>query len=198
MAARVDLRLSGFRELKGILAPGRFQRRLRKHIRKATKKNALIAEAAIKIGITAGKFERNSPLTAAMKGSGRPLVDTGELLKSINGRALSWDEAAIGVLKSRIVRDKDTNRPKDILQIAQILHNGATVDVTPRMRRFFGKMARLYSRGETRRPWRPIASRTKVIVIPKRPFLRSATTSGIIRKYKSNWQAAVQQSMVGG
>ena len=84
-----------------------------------------------------------------------------------------------------------------MIEIATILHNGAVVDVSDKMRRFFGMMARKHSLGQTRRPWRPIKRTTKVIVIPKRPFLEEAVTSKLIRMYQENWERAVESAMAG-
>jgi hypothetical protein len=172
-----------------------FPRRLRKHVRRATKKNALLAEGAIKTAISAGKFAPNASMTQAIKGSAKPLVDTGQLFKSINGEISDWDEARVGVLKNQTRRDKDSGEVKDLVQIATILHNGAVVDVSDKMRRFFAAMFRKHQKGEVRRPWRPIKATTRVIVIPKRPFLLSAFTHKMNRRYKEIWEVAVDRAM---
>lgn len=192
------LTLKGFTEVADLFAPGKFEKRLEAEVGKATKLNALLAEGAIKRGIYSGKgIDKNSKFTIALKGSSRPLVDSGELVKSINGRAEKWDEFVVGVLKSRMVRDEKTGKSKDLLSIAQILHSGATVTVTPKMRRFFFWMASRYEKGEIKEPWKPLSARTKVIRIPARPFLRFAVTDKMNAKYTDNWAMAVQRAMGG-
>lgn len=191
------LTLKGFKEFAEIFKPGKFEPRLKKEVAKATQKNALIAEGAIKRGINSGKgLKPNSPFTVALKGSSRSLVDSGELLKSITGRADAWDTAYVGVLKSKIRRDKQGNM-EDVLQISKILHDGATVPVTQKMRNFFFYMANRYESGEIKEPWFPLSSRTKFIVIPARPFLKFAVMAGEMRKYNSNWADAVQRALSG-
>lgn len=195
--ATTGLKLKGFKELADIFRPGKFERRMKEEVGKATLKNALLAERAIKKGINSGKgLKPNSPFTVDLKGSSRPLVASGELLKSITGRRESWDEAVVGVLQSRMVKDKQ-GKTKDILQLAVILHNGAQVPVSEKMRRYFFRMAQLYERGEIKQPWFPLSSRTKVIVIPKRPFLKFATFKRMHRKYVANWAEAMERAMLG-
>lgn len=193
------LLLKGWRALRDAFSPSAFKKRMQTEIGKATALNALLAEGAIKAGIASGKgMAKNSKFTIALKGSSRPLVASGELLKSIIGRKIRWDYAVAGVLKSRAVRDKSTGQTNDVLNIAQILHGGATIHVSDKMRRFFFWMASRYEKGEIKEPWKPLSRRTKVIVIPPRPFLEFATEQKMLDKYADNWAAAVQRAMVGG
>jgi hypothetical protein len=196
MAASFKVKIKGFKTLEDITGK-KFPKRFKRNVSKGTKRNALLAEAAIKLDINAGKFTANSSMTKTLKGSSRPLVDSGELVKSINGVPLKWDEFIVGVLKSRNIRDPDTGAIKDILQIASVLHNGAVITVTQKMRDFFGAMHSKSLKGETTKPWMPIRASTQAIVIPKRPFLESAVNTKRREIYKKNWQAAIDKSMRG-
>jgi len=191
MAKDISLKLTGFDKLQEILEPGAFPRKLRKHVRKATKKNALIAEGEIKSDISAGKFKPNAPLTAALKGSGKPLVDSGELFASIVSEDRRWDTALVGVLKNVRKRDKAGKFiPGATIKVASILHSGATIKVTEKMRRYMAAMAR-----KDPKHFRPIKPGTRVIVIPARPFLESAVKDKMVRKYQNNWADAIQKAM---
>ncbi len=189
--AKISVTLTGFKRLKRMLSPGTFERRLKKHVKVATQLNALLAEGEIKTDISAGRFAKNSAMTIALKGSSKPLVGaTGELFKSIIGRAVAWNLALIGVLKNKKVKNKKTGKVDSIFQIAAILHDGATIRVTDKMRRYFFALSREFGT-------MPLSSRTKVIVIPPRPFLRGAVKKRLIKKYKANWQRAIGKAMRG-
>lgn len=193
MARSVELKLSGFKKLKAILSPGSLPERMRRHVEKATKLNALIAEGEVKKAIYSGTGFKpnpaNKPLTKVLKGSDRPLVDTGELVKSIAGEARTWDEAVIGVLRQRVVRGR-RGQARDVKNVAAILHEGATIKVTPKMRAYFFELSRQYPGLVF-----PLKPTKRYIVIPRRPFLQAATTSKALAMYQRNWEQAIQQAL---
>lgn len=55
-------------------------------VSKALKRSARYMESKTQERIRSGKYKANAPLTVALKGSSKPLADTGLLLSSINGR----------------------------------------------------------------------------------------------------------------
>jgi hypothetical protein len=199
MAAKAKLELVGFKKLKNILDPKKFERRAKKHIGQATLKNGLIAEGKIKEGINKGKVpgkgKTNADLTIAIKGSDRPLVDSGELVKSINSEVQSWKLVFIGVNRNRTVTDEN-GKKRGILTIAQTLHDGAEVKVTAKMRRFFFWMA-FDKESPFRGVVKPLKATTKKIIIPPRPFLHLALTDRLVKRYTNNWNKAVRKVMQG-
>lgn len=109
----------------------------------------------------------NSPLTVLAKGSSRPLVDRGDLRRSINWRTETkvgtlW--GGVGVLRTRKTRDG-----RSLVNVAIPLHEGFTVRVTPKvraavfaeMRKRRGKAVRFES-SEGSRTWK----------VKGRPFVR--------------------------
>lgn len=190
MAVDVKLSLTGFKELEDKLSPARFPRRYRKHVRRATENIALIAEGAIKESIARGDYAENAVMTTVLKGSDRPLVDTGGLLKAITGIAKSWDLALIGVHKSQRRKNKHTGKIDDVLMIAKLLHDGAIIPVSDKMRRLFYAIS-----NET--GLMPLAASTTEIVLEGRPFLKAAITKRTIRIYVKAWKKAVQRAMSG-
>ena len=184
-AKKVDLVIEGLEEIRQHFTPARIAVRMRKHVRRATSKNASLAAGAIKSSISSGQYDPNSPVTLSIKGGSKPLVATGALFKAIQGRADRWDTATIGIIKNRTVKDAD-GRPQKLLSLAAILHFGATITVTEKMRRFFALMSRLHP-GR----YRPLGRNTKVIIVPPRPFLDAALTDRMERIYVSNWEQAI-------
>ena len=184
------LELKNFKELEKLLSPSLFKILLHRNVGKATKKVGLLAEAEIKRLINSGFFQNNSPVTIAMKGSSRPLVDTGLLSQSINAKQLAWNSVVIGVLKRKKIKGK-SGKSKDLLNVAKILHEGVSIRVTKKMRVLFQRLSRENPNVK------PIKASTKVIVIPRRPFLLAATTASQNRKYQEIWGAAVQKSLEG-
>jgi len=170
--ARFEWQATGFDELKDRLDPKKFPKRLRKHVKVATKAVGLAAEDAIKEGIHRGQYgtetaEPNAPITIERKKSSRPLVDTGELTKSINDRVASWKTVFVGVLKDRIVKNKN-GRGRHLLSIAKVLHDGAVVTI-----------------GGT------------TVTIPKRPFLKSSVTKKLKEHYQLLWEKAFNKALRG-
>lgn len=193
----MTLKMKGFDELQKILDPASFESRLVNKVKRATAKVGLDAEREIKEDIYTGKFQRNAPVTTAIKGSARPLVNTGQLAKSINSKQSDWDRVDVGVLRKGRVRDPDSGRFKkgdnDILNVAAVLHFGATIKVTEKMRNFFAMMSR-QKPGE----FTPLRQSTKVIVIPPRPFLESAIKKSQLDRYENIWGKAIDEAIAGG
>lgn len=191
----LKLELTNFDEFGRLLDPDGFRDRLITNIGRATLRIALDAEREIKEDMTKGKFKKNSPVTSFLKGSSRPLVNTGELLKAINARVTEWDQAVVGVIKAAAKRDKKgkfVSHDKKLLNVARIVHEGASINVTKKMRMFFFILAR-----ENPGQVRPIKSTTKVIVIPPRPFLESAVKNSQVSKYETMWANAINNTFGG-
>jgi hypothetical protein len=198
MAARVSLTVKGFDELKKKLQPKSFEKRLQRNVKKATRKVGLLAVRKVKTDIRRKKVKPSklSGLTVAIKGSTRALVDSGELLESITSDLVSWDVVIVGVLKNRPVRDEITGEVKDMIMIAKILHDGADVPVTPKMRRFFLWLANS-SESPVRGKVFALKPSTKIIHIPARPFMEGVLDKLAIAEYRKVWQAVVNKTLAG-
>ncbi len=202
--ARSGLKLIGFDKLKDRLDPKKFEKRLKKHVGNATLKNGLIAEGKVKEAINKGKVKssgsgkksgaRNADLTILLKGSDRPLVDSGQLVKSIASDVRRWDLVLIGVLRNRVVTDK-RGQKVGVKVIARALHDGATFKVTDKMRRLFFWLA--FGNDDTKGVVKPLSPKTKTIVVPPRPFMAAALTNRLIKRYTANWNKAVGKVLAG-
>lgn len=194
-----ELRLIDFGLLENVMDVKAFKKRLRYHVMQATKRNGLHAKRAIQESIGRGEYLANAQFTIELKGSSHPLVDTGELYKSIVKRAYAWNIARVGVLRSA-PKSKSSGKEsasgtkgktQDIINVAMMLHEGRRIAVTPDMRRFFWAMSRKDPR------WHPLKKETTYIYIPPRPFLNAVVKTQMLAKYEEEWSQAVQWALEG-
>jgi hypothetical protein len=182
--AKADLKLVNFEKLDKVLRPRAFETRLHRNVKRSMEACGLIGESEIVKSIDAGEYAPNKMMTRFLKGSGRPLMDSGELKNSMTSAVPDWDEAIIGVLRRKVVRGDD-GEPDDIINVAIIVHNGVkSIRVTEKMRRY------LAARG--------VVLRTKkAIRIKGRPFLNATVKASAKRQYKTEWQKAIQRTLRG-
>lgn len=190
-------KLSGFDRLRVILSPRRVKAAFRDEVRKATGRNALLVQAAIRRQISHGTFAKNSALMEAIKGGNAPLRDKGDLFNSVAVQVVSPTEAFVGILRKQAAYN-----------IGVALHQGCVIRVSDRMRALFfllflasqgrapkleGRAAELFARFKD---WKPISWSTNTIVIPPRPFIRRALEDKSLKaKVAANWRMAVQDTL---
>jgi hypothetical protein len=193
--AQAALKTVGFKEFDAMLKPRSFEARLKKQVKKSMELIGLVAADAITSGIDArqpppgmdspGEYP-NRPRTIAMKKNNTPLVGEApaSLRASIDHEVVRWDEVIVGVLRRRTERGGD-GKPDDVINIAAIVHEGATIAVTPKMRVYMASIGF------------PIDPSTTKIRIPGRPFLRSALKRDLMEEYKKIWGDATQAALAG-
>lgn len=219
MAATKFTKTGGWDTLEKLLDDKAFNKKLAHNIKRANKLNGLAAQRAIRQGIKAGGFAPNAALTVAIKGSSKPLVDTGAgLFQAITVEEVDPLSTFIGVKIAH-----------DLYDVAVTLHDGVTIEVTPAMRRLFwvlwkasvgdidpakldGRARELWDRFPGNNPagrdskgrfvakdrglWKPISEDTKAIIIPPRPFIRQAFAKADLKaKIAANWEAAVKAAL---
>lgn len=87
-------------------------------------------------------YEPNAPLTIALKGSSKPLADTGELIRSLGYQVKGHTKVKLGVGRSKQVGRR---------QLYEVLHNGARIKVTPAMARFMAmKLSKMLRDGDVK------------------------------------------------
>ena len=190
----------GWRTMRAMLRPARFSAALNTNLRQA---NALIGAkvagiAKKRISSGSGGYAKNRPLTAWIKGSARPLADNGDLLGRIRYEVIGPWSVEVGVM-----------RWSKMANVAAILHEGAKIRVTSKMRAMFFALwlksigAGVVLRGRAKelwgqRPesgWRPLAASTSQIFIPPRPFMDFVLTDpSVIQMAKLNWNQAIAAS----
>lgn len=195
--ARVELVITGTRELMDALDPSRFDAALRKNIRKANTLNGKLLEAGIRSTIQRTVPPKNAALTMAIKGSDKPLVDSATLFQSVTSKVLNDFEVFGGTLRKN----------RKAFNVARIVHDGAVVPVTPKMRGLFfylwkasndareadrltGRAADLFSRFQG---WLPLNDSTEQIIIPARKYInKTMDDKGLRRQFIANWTQALQ------
>lgn len=194
-----------------VLDPALHRAALERHIGTATKINAMVMRKRvreyIKYGVATADGQGGvAPLTAMIKGGKKPIVGTpgADLFNSITHQAVDWKTALVGAM-----------RTSGTANVAKIVHEGAAVRVTEKMRHMFwllwmvdrgkipseqlqGRAREIYEMAGAKRSknrfFLPIKPDTKVIVIPSRPYLRVVFESQDAHdEVMKNWSDAFQQ-----
>jgi len=174
------------------LDPKAFKLLLDKEMSAATRLNVVLVRDEIQRRIMNGDYAPNAPMTKAMKGSDKPLVDDGDLVKAINDRLINHYMGFVGIQRGTM--KTGDGGAEEMVNIALILHEGTTIKVTPRMRAYFYYLARK-SGGKVK----PLKATTKTIVIPPRKFIEEPVSEPAIRdRCMTNWGHALQRSMAPG
>lgn len=145
--------------------------RLPQAVRVQTMRQALRLRTIIVKGIRDGapggqEFKPLAESTKKLKKSSKPLIDHGDLLRSIGVDDVGGDQIFVGV--NRNVEDIDGNK---MYNLAEIHENGTgpyAIPVTPKLSAFWHAMV---AKGIFDKP---LSSNTKVIMhpgVPARPFL---------------------------
>lgn len=192
----------GFKKLEDLIKPSRTQAALNRNVGRALQLNGKIVERAMRRVIQGGMNPPNANLTIHIKGSTKPLVDHADLMNSI--RSVRQDELTvfIGILR--------TSKEYDI---ATVVHNGAHIPVTPKMRGMFfalwlasngdldpgkltGRAAELWQRRQG--GWFPLKDSTTHIVIPPRKFVEQTfRDKAMKRKLIKNFKKAAALAFTG-
>lgn len=194
-----SFKIKGLKRWQKALNARGFDEAARAEIRRATELNGKVLEAAQRKVLQAGSgfMKRNAPLTVKIKGSSKPLIDHGDLFQGITSKVIDDFTVFAGVLRTH-----------ESYNIAKLLHEGAKIKITPKMRTMFsllhkastghfdpakltGRAAELWARSPG--GWLPIGKRTRLIIIPPRRWvnlaMRRSTT--IVRK---NWVDAMNRA----
>lgn len=166
-----------------------FEGTLAREIERATEISAIKVRDEIRTRIDDRKYEPNAPRTLILKNDpeGLPLAGKTQsgaaLLKSLAYVLLPPFAAIIGV--NRFARWKGR------VNVAQIVHDGITIKVTPKMRQYFKFLAFKYSD----LGFKPLHPRTTRIVIPPRPFIGDVMDDkGVQAEVRKRWEEAVDNA----
>ena len=194
-------KLKGAKRLEKAFDPRRFKAVARKHLRMASRRNGVIAQARIREFIRAneGGFTKNADLTVAIKGEGKnPLVDTAQsLFQAITYVVVDDTTTFVGV------PSKDS-----FYDVARAIHEGTSIPVSDKMRGMFymlwrasvgdpvaleGRAKQLFAKNQD---WLPLRASTTAIVIPPRPYMTKAFDDPKLRAMAhKNWQDAINAAM---
>ena len=122
--------------------------------------------------IRSGIFEPNSPITKILKGSSKPLFDTGQLFQAIGFEVLSAYAVLVGVKYRKV------NKGGKDIDIARLVHDGFTLDLNKipngdkvRAALWARVNGKLKVSGEEL-PERPASKTPGVWVVPPRPYIK--------------------------
>jgi hypothetical protein len=158
-----------------------FPKELEHFVKKATIKNSLIMVARIRQGMRGRKFEKNAKVTNLIKGNKSPTIDESHLHNAIAREMIDSFTAKVGVLDGQMAR------------IAKVIHEGATLKITPKMRAaIFGQLRERGNLGKLD----PNHKSDGFMRIKPRPFLSTVFESPTVRKeLNQNWQDAVEAAL---
>lgn len=207
---KVTLRLTGnWKRMGAAVDAKRFQNNLEANISKATAFNGMMMQSEIRRRIKAKRYEKNSPMTIALKKASTPLIDDGDLWGSVTTKNLSAYTVFVGVLASKMSSDG-----KPMVNLANFLHSGGAIPITEHMRNLWivlsevgqGKRPKSYLTGRAAeiakalgrriKNIKPFKPSTTHVVIPPRPFLASVLEDPkMLKKCEANWKKAIAAAM---
>jgi len=189
------VRFTGPWQLWGeLIEPGDFDRRLRRNVGAATRKNALLVVRAIRERIQDRRYAENSILTLAAKApKDKPLVDAGALFGAITHVMLDDYRAFVGVKRSARGPDGES-----LANVGEVLHEGRTWQPSRAQVAAVMIKARENKAGAKMLDATPPSGGSKTWVIPGRPFIRDVIEdAGLARDIEENWRAAVAKTLAG-
>jgi hypothetical protein len=203
MATTAFKLVGDWKKLQKAFDPRVFQAKNKKHIERATKINGLLAvRTARETMADPSLYKENAPLTIAIKGSTKPLIDDGDLRKAITHKVVDTFTVFVGVLRTHAFSN-----------IAEKLHEGVVIPVSRKMRNMFrllwlkyqlslrGKESELKLTGRAedlwedyKGPWYRI--RKPNIVIKARRFFKFAFENPeLLKKVEENWILAIARTL---
>jgi len=206
------IRYGAWHGMKHALDAGRLKEDVRTAIGGATAKAALYVRGRIRKRIQSGTaYGANSKLTIMIKHSSKPLVGRGaDLFNSIATKTIDWRSAFVGVLRGTMVDGKD------MVNIAEVVHEGLSIRVTDKMHGMFqalykvgqGEMSatELHAQaaemakalGDEIKNIRPLKRSTKVIIIPTRQFIAEVFKDPTVIKHcQAIWKKAAAATLAG-
>lgn len=205
MASSVRL-VGSWKELEAAIDPRDFRKRLDKALVVAFARIGAKFVGAARRAIQTEQYAPNSPITVILKGSSKALVDRGALYQAITSQVgLDGRSVRLGVIRRR--------SGPEVVDLAIILHEGATIDVGrhPQVRRkvwaMVGEALRasgalsLRRRGAVRRAAESLGGGgggKQVWVIPARRFLADPLASAEFQGYaKAELAAAAKRALLG-
>lgn len=209
MAAGTTFKMTGWKKLKTIFSPADFGAVLVPNLKRATAFNAQLVRKEIRQRIVDMKYSPNSLATIAMKGSSKPLVGkNSQLFNGVTTLVVNEKTAFVGLLRQTRIGKNQAG----LANLAEMLHKGMTITVTPAMRHMFlllyevseGREHPEILKGRAKELWEttkgnflPIGKNTTHIIIPGRHFISEVFEDhAVLEKCKANWAKAVEASIM--
>jgi len=187
----------GLKTLIGMTNPTRFGPILDGEMKRANFVLGAQVRREMRRRINERRYHANAALTTFIKGSTKPLADDGDLFGDLSIKVVSAEQVEIGIMRS----SRSAN-------VAAIVHEGAVVPITERMRAMF-KYLSLKSHGRNvqlkgralelwgRRPeggWKGFRRDRNEIIIPPRPFAEFVLEPEWLAKAQEQWGRAIDRA----
>ena len=187
MKAKLELR--GFDEFANMIDTREFKKQIRFTMRRAMEVSGRAAKKHVQNQIGSGRFKENSHLTMAIKGRNEPLVQSGKLKKSISWSLTNWNRVKVGIplgINSSSFNSKGAAR--SLSKIATFVHDGYTIQVTTKMRRYFVFLSNEIP------GVKPLAKNTTKLIVKGRPFLKPILDDEFAEVFLNNCKKAVLEA----
>lgn len=206
-----SLQLTGmWNKVDAMLDPRKWQKALDAELDRATRANAMYYVRIVRARIKSRKYQPPSHRTGVLKGdmNSTPLIDHGDLFK-----AITWHKVERGTYLGGVLRTAVANDGYSLFNLAQELHQGIAIKVTPKMWYMFnalheystgqlpaselrGRAAVLARRMAPNEEFPPLPTWAKYIRIPPRPFLKAPFEEPQMKaRFIKNWREGVERAI---
>jgi len=170
----------GWEELERLVDPQRVRKAFAKFFPDALDRmGQLFVTRGRDIILDEKPFADNAALTVALKGSATPLVEHGDLVESLTYHLIGWKKLRMGVNS----RELSSGRV-----LAEVLHEGATLRVTNKMRAaVMAKLSEKVGKTRFRQLSKNFGPAKSTWVIPPRPFLTTTFADKEFTEKSANW-----------
>lgn len=158
---------------------------LKEEVARGTARSCAMIIDEIEQKILKGKFKKNAPFTELMKGDNKPLIDTADMIRSLQTVLIDPFNAKAGFLKNT-----RTSHGSRLYPTIKKLEQGFMMRITPNMRNFM--LAKMQEKGIA---LDPTAKGKGRIVVPARPFITPILKSVKVQKIViGNWEKAIYKA----
>lgn len=188
MSDTASLDLQGaWQAFQKALDAGLFSDRLKKNVASANRRIGRQFQATARRRIRQGKYAANSPLTIALKGSSRPLVNGGQLFQGLSYDVPDYTMVRVGVFRR--------GSGQEVVDIGHAVHEGYSFEPTDAQRAaVFAQLA------EEERDSLSLGEPAKTTwTVPPRPYITDVLEDQGFQKFAGQqWIDAVRVTFLGG
>jgi hypothetical protein len=206
-----SLQLTGmWNKVDAMLDPRKWQKALDMELDRATRVNAQYYVRIVRARIKSKKYAPPAYRTGILKGdmNSTPLIDHGDLFK-----AITWNKISKGTYLGGVLRTAVASDGYSLFNLAQELHEGIAIKVTPKMWYMFqalhqystgqlpaselrGRAAVLARRMAVGQEFNALPTWARYIRIPARPFLREPFEEPQMKaRFIKNWREGVERAI---
>jgi len=178
------LELKGFDTFHKMMKGGEFESVFNQFMRRKNRTLRELGKSRLQKEINSGNFAQNAAATIAIKGSTKPLIDSGTLRSQVGATGADYGLAFIVGVRRQTGTGKN---------LAHMLETGWSQDVTPKMRKWFATQA-----AKSKGRFKPLSKGTTKIFVPPRPFMDRAffEDRGFADMVVMEWKGVMHQTFM--